>query len=107
MMLGRATQEEHAPGAAHIGSVQVENELHSGIDAHAAEAGMRRAIDVEPLLNEELLPPGLRFVPETYAQYLTSVYTWWNILDRVAAVTDSSRWIYGCVTVILRWQLRS
>jgi len=49
----------------------------------------------EPTLNEELLPPGLRFVPETYAQYLTSVYTWWNILDRVAAVTDSSRWIYG------------
>ena len=51
----------------------------------------------EPTLNEELLPPGLRFVPETYAQYLTSVYTWWNILDRVAAVTDSSRWIYGYV----------
>ena len=36
-----------------------------------------------PWLNESARVPNLRFVPLTYSQYLTSVYTLWNLLDHI------------------------
>jgi len=36
-----------------------------------------------PTLHELASPPVLRFAPETHDQYLTAVYTLWNLLDRI------------------------
>lgn len=51
----------------------------------------------QPLLREDTPPPGLRFIPSTYSQYLTSVYTLWNLFDQTAMMLDGYRFQYGYI----------
>ncbi|KAK3244343.1 hypothetical protein CYMTET_46039 [Cymbomonas tetramitiformis] len=73
-----------------------EQPLTRNLEALSPERVLEDTRHGQPVLNEDALPPNLRYHPSTYNEYLASVYALWNVLDRSAASLDNKNtWLYG------------